>query len=315
MADVVGFEVVKPGLLALLQDQGRFGYEHLGLSSGGPVDGCAFTLANQLCGNSQRATTVEISLGGFAVRAQLHTTIAVTGASMGLRINGEPCAQWRSHRVAPGDLLELGYARRGCRSYLAVAGGFTVAPQFGSTATVLREGIGGLNGTALVSRDLLPCEASLPQPVLQLPAVSQPQYPTARVLRLVLGYQHLAFADDQLHRFFTSEYRVSALCDRMAYRLQGPSVTASLQGMLSEGNCLGAVQLPPDGQPIVLLNDRQSIGGYPKMGSVLAVDCAYLGQLSAGDKVRFSVISQFEAETIAADTARASLCSAIIACK
>ena len=298
-AKLLGLEVVKAGVLALLQDAGRFGYEHLGLSTGGPIDSNAFALANNLCGNSSGCTSIEIAVGGLALRAQLHTTVAVTGAVMPVHINGKPKAQWCSHLLVPGDLLELGYARRGCRGYVAVAGGVQVRPQFGSTATVLREHIGGLNGGALVSGDLLPCEASAPQLSRQLPIYAQPQYPKALTLRLVLGYQHLGFDDDQLQRFFTSEYRVSALCDRMAYRLEGPAVVASLRGMVSEGNCLGAVQLPPDGQPMVLLNDRQSIGGYPKMGSVLAADCARLGQLSSGDSVRFSIISQFDAVAIA----------------
>jgi biotin-dependent carboxylase-like uncharacterized protein len=295
MSVSTGFLVKEPGMLSLIQDAGRFGSYNIGLTNGGPIDLLAFQWANRLCANELNATAIEISIGGLALIAQLDTKIAVTGANMPLKINHEPKELWRSYDIKAGDLIELGFASEGIRSYLAVAGGFSIKESFGSTATVCREGVGGLVGEKLKKSDILPCLSQKIKNNLVLPELLRPQYSNDVVLRTVPSYQQKYFSSYQQRLFFSSDYIVSKSFDRMGYRLTGKKITGDIEGILSEGICHGAVQIPADGQPIVLLNDRQTIGGYPKIGAVSSVDTAKLGQLKQGDKVCFEPISMEEA--------------------
>jgi biotin-dependent carboxylase-like uncharacterized protein len=293
-----GLRVIQPGILALIQDAGRFGQHHIGLSNGGPLDPEAFHWANRLCGNPPGVSAVEITIGGLLLESDLSTRLAVTGANTGLQINGIAKPLWQSHPIHPGDRIELGFATSGTRAYLAVAGGFEIPPSFGSSATVVREGIGGLNGGRLEENDTLPCRPSTGAGCLRLAPEFQPDYCSEACLRVVPGYQNELFSKIDQQRFFSSDYRVSEHCDRMGYRLTGPAVHAAVDGILSEGICLGAIQIPADGQPIVLLNDRQTIGGYPKIGSVISADLAKLAQLGPGADVSFTPVSIEEAHTI-----------------
>lgn len=293
-----GFNVVQPGLLTLIQDAGRFGYHGIGLTTGGPLDREAFFWANRLCENALEATALEVSFGGLVLEAQVDTRIAVTGAQMPLKIAGQEAAAWETHAVKAGDKIELGFATAGSRAYLAVAGGFNVAAQFGSTATVAREGVGGLAGEKLQQGDQLVCAASSSEPRWQVPVAARPNYGKFAELRVILGYQQASFDSVQQALFFSSEYTLSDRADRMGFRLEGQPVKSTLDGILSEGICHGAIQIPADGQPIVLLNDRQTIGGYPKIGSVIARDTARLAQLMPGAKVIFTQISMEEAHNI-----------------
>lgn len=286
-----GLRVRQPGLMTLIQDSGRFGQHHLGLTTGGPLDAEAFYWANRLCSNEPGAAALEVSFGGLVLEAQADTLIAVTGAEIALKINGTKHERWRSHPVAKGDLIELGYATSGCRVYLAVRGGLTVAPQFGSAATVVREGIGGLSGAKLAPGDFLPCANDSNAPTLCLPESDRPAYGTDKPLRVIPGYQQDHFDSVQQALFFSSEYSTTERSDRMGYRLEGQEVHADIDGILSEGICLGAIQVPADGQPIILLNDRQTIGGYPKLGSVFTQDLARLAQLTQGARVHFEPIT------------------------
>ncbi|GAA5315894.1 MAG: biotin-dependent carboxyltransferase family protein [Candidatus Pelagadaptatus aseana] len=285
------FEVINPGILSLLQDAGRLGKHQIGLTTGGPLDPEAFYWANQLCGNDTNTTTIEITVGGLQLEAQGDTTIAVTGANMALTINGEARQHWRSWPVQSGDRIALGFASEGCRAYLAVAGGFQIEPMFDSTATVVREGIGGLSGGGLQSGDKLPCTPTDMAQHWQLPEQHIPHYSKQVTLRVIPGYQEHTFSRQQQRLFFHNTYTISDRADRMGIRLEGPKLKSSIEGILSEGICLGAIQVPADGQPIILMNDRQTIGGYPKIGSVLSLDLARLAQLMPGDKVNFAAIT------------------------
>lgn len=293
-----GFEVKQAGMLSLIQDAGRFGAFNIGLTNGGPIDSQAFKWANRLCGNSLDATAIEVSIGGLSLTAQIDTTIAVTGADMPLTINGEVKALWRSYHVKAGDVVALSFATKGLRCYVAVAGGFNITPSFGSTATVCREGIGGLNGDKLLAGDVLPCAESNDLNNLLLADEFCPEYSDEVVLHTVLGYQQQHFSSCQQRLFFSSEYAVSKSFDRMGYRLEGQAIGCDIEGILSEGICHGAIQIPADGQPIVLMNDRQTIGGYPKIGAVSSLDTAKLGQLNQGSKVRFEPITMEEAHNL-----------------
>jgi len=294
----LGFIVKRSGLISLIQDEGRFGTFNLGLTNGGPLDKLAFHWANRLCSNELNVSAIEVSVGGFAFIAQVDTVIAVTGARMPLTINGQLKELWRSYKVKAGDLIELGFTNVGVRSYIAVAGGFNITPSFGSSSTVCREGIGGLKGTTLAVNDILPCTPKVEVELVKLSERYQPKYCNDVVLRIIPSYQQHHFSSHQQKLFFTSEYSVGKSCDRMGYRLEGQKIACDIDGILSEGLCHGAVQIPNDGQPIVLLNDRQTIGGYPKIGSVISIDAAKLSQLSHGGKVRFEAISMEKAREL-----------------
>jgi biotin-dependent carboxylase-like uncharacterized protein len=219
------------------------------------------------------------------------TFVCATGAAMPLRINGEARELWRVHPVAAGDEITLDFAESGCRAYLGVAGGFRVSPQFGSTSTVPREGVGGLRGGKLEAGDVLPCEPVRHRPLRYLPREAWPHYSGDVTLRVIPGYQQAHFSRLEQRRLFSHSYTVSERCDRMGYRLEGPAIVCDIEGILSEGICFGAIQIPADGQPIVLLNDRQTIGGYPKIGAALSLDVARLAQLAPGGRVHFAAIS------------------------
>jgi len=295
---VSGFIVRQPGLLSLLHDRGRYGAHNLGLTTGGPLDFIAFDWANRLLGNDANATCLEVSFGGLTLDADIATSVVITGAEAPCKLNGAELPQWQTVDVAAGDRLEIGFASRGTRAYLAVRGGFDIAPSFGSSSTVVREKIGGLHGDKLQPGDRLPCGGGKLSTHSRLAENERPQYGDSASLRVVPGYQQAAFDELQQWRFFSSEYRLTERCDRMGFRLEGETVHSNMVGMLSEGICHGAIQIPADGQPIVLMNDRQTIGGYPKIGSVIAEDTARLSQLSPGATVHFEKISIEQAHNI-----------------
>ena len=285
-------EILQPGILSLIQDAGRFGQHHIGLTTGGPLDPLAFKWANRLVGNDENTSVIETTVGGLKFKSHCDTQIAITGAKVDVKINGQLQPQWQTLNLSDQDVVELGYATQGCRIYLSLSSGLDIEPQFSSTSTVVREGIGGLNGKALKANDVICLKAiSAKNHRLILPLDARPIYENDITLRLVPGYQDHQFSRHQQRMFFYHEYTVSDLCDRMGYRLTGPKVHCEIDGILSEGICLGAVQVPKDGQPIVLMNDRQTIGGYPKIGSVLSLDLAKLAQLGSGGKVKFEPIT------------------------
>ncbi len=296
-----GFKVIQPGIFSLIEDAGRFGQHGIGLTTGGPLDREAFRWANRLCGDQQTAAAIEITVGGLVLESTVNTTIAVTGATIPLSINRQSRALWQSHQVKVGDRIELGFASSGSRGYLAVAGGFTINPIFNSAAAVPREALGGLHrdGTALQAGDFIPCSQSHSAAQQRVPDSHRPDYSSnSAVLRVVLGYQQQAFSNTSKQLFFSSDYKVTESSDRMGFRLKGPEIESTLDGILSEGICLGAIQVPADGQPIVLLNDRQTIGGYPKLGSVLSLDIGKLAQLLPGAVLRFEAISIEQAHNL-----------------
>ena len=287
----MSFRVLQAGILSLLQDSGRFGQHRIGLTNGGPLDPDAFALCNRLLQNTAGTTAIEVSFGGLQLEAQVDTYICVTGAQMPLRINKVEKDLWHVHPVKAGDIIALDFSQEGTRSYLGVADGFQVDPSFGSTSTVMRESIGGLNGDKLQVNDSIACATVGQRRQLYLLRKHQPRYQNIATVRVIPGYQQAHFSRLQQRLFFSHAYTVSERCDRMGYRLEGPPITCEIEGILSEGICYGAIQVPADGQPIVLLNDRQTIGGYPKIGSALSVDAAHLAQLKPGGTVHFAPIS------------------------
>ena len=291
----MSMKVIQPGLLSLVQDRGRFGRHRIGLTSGGPLDGEAYDYCNRLLGNDDNSTVIEVSFGGLQLESQCDTFVCLTGADMPLHVNEDQQPLWEVLPVRAGDRIKLEFARSGCRAYLGVAGGFDIAPSFGSAATVVREKIGGLRGDKLHAGDILPCPATATGRRLFLPAQWRPRYQDTVTVRVIPGYQQALFNRLQQRRFFSHSYTVSDRSDRMGYRLEGPAIECDIDGILSEGICAGAIQIPADGQPIVLLNDRQTIGGYPKIGAALSLDTARLAQLTPGGTVHFAPITPYAA--------------------
>ncbi|MCF2947795.1 biotin-dependent carboxyltransferase family protein [Paraglaciecola aquimarina] len=292
------FTVISPGMLTTIQDCGRFRQAHLGITTGGAADNNAFMCANQLLKNSEDAPALEINFGGLQLIANSATTIAITGAQAPISINGEVKANWQCHHLNKNDKLDIGFATSGCRIYLAVSGGFIVPSQFGSTSTVIREKLGGFDGGAIKTGQILPIGQTEKIPLNKINSHYIPKYSNQLNLRVITGYQISSFSRQQVNKFFASEYQVSSQSDRMGYRLTGPKITSEISSMYSEGICQGAIQIPPDGQPIVLANDRQTIGGYPKLGSVLSIDLNNLMQSPQGTKIHFEPISIHCAHTL-----------------
>ena len=286
---MTNLNIIKPGWQSTIQDLGRQGYFRTGLSEGGALDEVAFRWANALLNNPVNAACIEILMGNFEAEFEQATCIAITGADLACTINGKAVPNWQSLLVKKGDQIKFSSPINGLRAYLAVAGGWQTPVQFGSRSTVPREKLGGLDGDKLKTGQVLPYIPSLSAPTVQLHERWIPDYSTEIVLKVVPSYQYERFSETAKTRFFTSEYRVSQRIDRMGYRLEGSVVKAENQQLISEGIAMGAIQVPPDGQPIVLLKDRQTIGGYPKLGCVASLDCSLLSQRKPDDKVRFEL--------------------------
>ena len=285
------------GLLTTVQDAGRFGYQRDGLTPSGPMDPWAHTAANLLCGNERGAAAVEVTLLGPALRVLAPVRLALTGADLSATVDGLPLTVWRTHTLTPGQTLRFGRRVSGARAYLAVTGGFAVPQVLGSRATFLRGGFGGLQGRRLQAGDILEGFAAAPS----LPGMGlaePPAYPRPAVLRVLPGPHECHFADAARAAFFDSEYAVSPRSDRQGYRLDGPAVP-TLGSILSEAAPMGGLQMPPDGQPILLMADRQPTGGYPLIGVVVSADLTLAGQLAPGDSVCFWPVTLAEAHRAA----------------
>ncbi|WP_106478458.1 5-oxoprolinase subunit C family protein [Phytohalomonas tamaricis] len=290
--------VVEAGPFALLQDGGRFGVRHLGVTQGGALDVISLWAANYLLGNPLEAAVIEIALGGFALESESETTLALAGADLGATLDGEPLVPGRSFVMRPGQRLAFTQPLAGVRAYLAAPGGFAAPETLGSCATVVREGLGGLdgNGQALAKGDVLHCRAgSAPKPGRALPPTASLDLDAPVVLDMVLGAQIEDFDGRSLFEAFNADWQVDERADRMGVRLLGPQLRCHRETMVSEGIPLGAVQVPADGQPIVLMNDRQTIGGYPRLGALTPMSVSRLGQCLPGISVRLRPVSATQA--------------------
>lgn len=301
--------VIRPGLASTFQDCGRHGHQHLGVPVGGAMDQRTHQLANLIAGNERDMATLEITLLGPTLRFETPACIALAGADLSPAVNGEPAPMGRPLVMRAGDVLSFGPRRSGVRCYLAWHGGIALPHVLGSQSTYLRGGLGGFHGRALRKGDVLPLNAPLRCDMLEALARDLGQTsiylpstlannPRAR-LRIMRGPHTGLFTDEALRALFGKPYRIANESDRMGYRLQGPplSVRESRQ-LLSEGASFGSIQVPADGQPIVLMADRQSIGGYPKIGHVATVDLPQLAQSMPGETVWFEEIGLAQAQQL-----------------
>lgn len=283
--------------MTTVQDRGRYGYQQFGVPVAGAMDTFALKMANILTGNSENSACLEITLTGLRLRVLEDTAIAVTGGDLVPKINGAPLPIWQSVAVKKGDVISFGWACKGCRAYLAVAGGIDVPLVMGSRATYVKSGIGGFEGRALKSGDHLKSGRVNPSKTeRKLSPEFVPDYTTSNTLRVILGPQDEYFTEEGIQTFLGSEYSVSGEADRTGYRLSGPTIKHKAGAdIISDGIPLGAVQVPGSGLPIVLLADRQTTGGYSKVATVVTVDIPHLAQAKPGDKVRFKSVRLNEA--------------------
>ncbi|WP_083627839.1 biotin-dependent carboxyltransferase family protein [Salinicola sp. MH3R3-1] len=289
--------VERTGPLALVEDAGRFGCRHLGVTQGGALDWISLGWANWLLGNAPDAAGIEIAIGGLALKAEQTIRLAIAGADLGATRDGEPLDANVSFTLEQGQVLAFDQPRAGLRAYLALPGGIDAEPFMGSLSTVAREQLGGLDGRGggLQIGDRLSAAGHAAE-IRDMPSVP-PMPRDEAVLELVTGAQIAHFEGASLFAAFNQAWQVDSRADRMGVRLTGPELRCQLGGMISEGIPLGAVQVPPDGQPIILLNDRQTIGGYPRLGALSPIACAQLGQCAPGTTIRLSPVTPHQART------------------
>lgn len=285
------FKVLAGGLLSLIEDFGRFGLCDKGISNSGAMDEYAYQIANNLLKNPSNTNCIEITLGGLKLESDDACTISVTGADTKFSINSKEVGIWRTHNINKGDILEFKFAKEGVRSYLCVKGGFQIPKELGSNATTVKENIGGLNGGSLQKGDELEFISTKnfnSNTLLKHDFI--PKYADHLTLRVILGYQDSYFNNQEIEKFFSQIYTISPENNRMGYKLKSDPIACQIDGIISEGISFGAIQIPKDGQPIILLKDRQTIGGYPKIGSVLPIDCFKLAQMKTGGTLNFESI-------------------------
>jgi biotin-dependent carboxylase-like uncharacterized protein len=278
-------EVVRAGPLTTVQDLGRDTWRDRGISRCGAMDDLALSWGNLLAGNEVDAAGLEFTLGPATLRFGADCCIAITGTDADALLDGRPLRPWWRHRVQAGQTLKLAAPRERMRSYLAVSGGIAVEPALGSRSTDLKAGFGGLEGRALRDGDVLPL--AVPE---RLPSRSVGLQPPdwQAVARVLPGPEYESFSAAARESFWAADWQLTPQSNRMGYRFAGPELQRGHGGELaSHGVLPGVIQVPPSGQPIVLLADAQTTGGYPKIGVVIRADLWKLGQLPLGRTLRF----------------------------
>ncbi|MPW37909.1 5-oxoprolinase/urea amidolyase family protein [Vibrio sp. B1Z05] len=276
-----------------IQDGGRFGFAHLGITQGGVADEYSYHWANKLLGNPFASAVIEVTLGGFEAVIHQDTHIAITGATSPVLLDEVVTSTWRCIKVKKGQHLSIPLPRNGLRHYIALPGGIDAPTHHRSLATVHKEGLGGLqsNGDHLTKGDLiyarLPDANNAKQVAVAARYIPKFKPSHSTNLNVILGSQYRTFSPQALDELFHSQYCVGTQSNKMGYQMSGNAVDSPKQHLISEAISLGAIQIPPNGQPIIMLCERQTIGGYPKVGNVARMDLGKLTQLKPGAKVNF----------------------------
>ncbi|MBC6605403.1 biotin-dependent carboxyltransferase family protein [Hymenobacter sp. BT188] len=316
----MSLSIISPGLLTTIQDLGRIGYQKEGIIVSGAMDALALRVANLLVGNQEDEAGLEVTLLGPKIRFDEDQLIALTGANLAPAINGQVVKMNRPIFVRQGSLLQFAPQGSGCRTYIAVAGGLTVPTVLGSRSTYLQAGIGGRQGRALKTGDVIACPgppavakqfwqkmfAATPHKTwLQaswMPSPELYQGPQANPsIRAVPGPEYSLFSASGQQNFWAQEYTVTLASNRMGYRLRGDGTALALmqpEEMLSSAVTFGTVQVPAEGNPIVLLADHQTTGGYPRIAQVVTADFSLLAQVPPGGKIRFQEVSLAKAQRL-----------------
>ena len=286
--------VLNPGLLTTVQDMGRVGYQQFGVSVSGVMDPRAASIANILVGNEEGDAVLESTMMGPQLRFDVSNCIAITGGDLGPTLDGAPIPNYAAVSVQAGQVLRFTAPKTGCRCFIAFAGGLDIPVVMGSRSTYLKAKIGGLEGRKLQKDDVI----GFRDPKTQLKNMNDrnlyPEFVPRAVytVRVVMGPQDDAFTQKGIQTFLNETYTVTPEFDRMGCRLEGAVIEHVQSGdIISDGIAFGAIQVPSSGQPIIMLADRQTTGGYTKIANVITADFRILGQLKGGDKVRFEKVS------------------------
>ncbi|WP_413727049.1 5-oxoprolinase subunit PxpC [Sodalis sp. RH19] len=287
-------KVIHAGMMTAVQDGGRTGYRNLGISQGGVLDLPAMQMANLLVGNDAQAAVLEITLGQFSADITASGWVALTGADCHAQLDGQPVwTGWR-FKVQPGQTLKLGTPKHGMRSYLAVSGGFDVPVVLNSRSTDLKAGFGGHQGRMIGDGDVLRAGQPRYQPTRQM-GIRQLLF--GNRVRALPGPEYREFSADSQDAFWRSSWQLSPQSNRMGYRLQGPTLIRNTdRELFSHGLLPGVVQVPHGGQPIVLMADAQTTGGYPRIACVIAADLFHLAQIRLGEPIHFIQCTLEEAQ-------------------
>ena len=304
MERVEVFEVLEPGILTTIQDLGRYGFSQVGVPPSGALDTFALRVGNLLAGNKGREACLEITLMGFKIKALREVVIAITGGDLSPVLNEDPLEMWRTHLLVEGDIIQFKKVRTGCRAYFTVGGGFAVPRIMGSSSTYLSGKFGGFEGRALRRGDVL-FAFDIPSPLnklgLRFPGDWLPLWKKEAVfLRVLPGPQDHHFTERGFQIFCSSSYRVTPQSDRMGIRLEGPKIERRSdveESIISEGLISGAIQVPGDGKPIIILTELVT-GGYTKIATIISTDLQKVAQLKPGDYVRFKAVSVEEAHLL-----------------
>ena len=300
MERVEALKVISPGPLTTIQDLGRYGLGRYGVPPSGALDPFSLKVANLLVGNREDEACLETTLMGLKVRALTDLVIAITGGDLQPHLNDAPFAMWRSLIIRKDDVLHFKALKAGCRAYLAMGGGVSLDPVLGSKSTNLTSGFGGHEGRQLRKGDILFTTSPFDHFNLTMRALNQdriPVYTKDWVLRILWGPQDADFAPESKTKLLDSFFKVTPMSDRTGIRLSGPPIhrkDGTSESIISEGVVPGSIQVPGDGQPIIILVETVT-GGYRKIATIIAADIPLLGQIKPGDQIQFAAFSFEEA--------------------
>lgn len=286
------FKVLKAGIISQIQDLGRFSYTHIGVSSSGASDEYAYNMANLLLDNTYGTNVIEISFSGLKLESLGNTVISITGADMSFSINELILKPWSTYEVKKGDILSFNKKKVGQKAYLAVKDGFVLKKDLGSYSTNIKEKLGFL----LKDEMNLDFKQSSFFYTKRLKQTYIPKYEDILTLRVLMTYQADDFTKEEKESFFSSNFTLSNESNSMGAKLDGDKLCFNKKELISEGIAYGSIQIPNDGRPIILLKQRQSIGGYPKIATVLSIDCFKLAQVKSKTKIVFKEITLSKAQ-------------------
>jgi biotin-dependent carboxylase-like uncharacterized protein len=300
---IEAFEVIEPGILTTIQDLGRYGFSQFGVPPSGSSDTFSLRVGNLLVGNREEEACLEITIMGLKIKALREVVIAITGGDLSPLLNEEPLEMWRTHLLVEGDVISFKKVRTGCRAYLCVSGGLVVPKIMGSSSTYLSGKFGGFEGRALRRGDILytlDIPSSLDKLGLRFPSDSIPPLEKGVLLRVIPGPQDHHFTEKGFNTFSSEYYQVTPQCDRMGVRLEGPKIERRSdveESIISEGLISGAIQVPGDGKPIIILTELVT-GGYTKIATIISTDLPKVAQFKPGNQVRFKPVSIEEAHSL-----------------
>ncbi|WP_033706999.1 5-oxoprolinase subunit C family protein [Bacillus mycoides] len=304
-------EILHAGMFTTVQDLGRFHYQQYGVPVGGAMDKNALRMINMLVGNEENEAGLEITIMGPKLLIKKTTLLAIGGADMEPLLNGERIPLWRPILAEEGSMLCLGKAKSGCRAYVTFTGGINIDHTMGSKSTYIRAALGGIEGRMLKKGDYfqIGTGAEVASRFIQNLQEEEriktkwaicnnalPKYKKQPILRVITDFEYDQFTEESIKSFFSNEYKVSNYADRMGYRLDGDVLNRAEEiEILSSPVTFGTIQVPNGGQPIILMADRQTTGGYPRIGNIISVDLPLLAQLKPGDYVTFEKITMEDA--------------------